>query len=128
MNVDVAFPSKWIRAVDLNGRDYDLTIARCSQEDINSDGCDLPVLHFHATKKGLILNKTNANTIAAALGKEMNAWVGQTIVLFPTTTDFGGKRVDCIRVRPPQLAAAAVVAPVEPAPVTSPPTDEEIPF
>jgi hypothetical protein len=58
-----------------------------------------------ATKKGatvplpLLLNKTNAKTIAQLYGKRPSDWVGRWIALYPTTTDVGGETHDCIRVR-----------------------------
>ena len=45
-------------------------------------------------------NRTNARTIAELYGPETNDWRGRHITLFPTTTDFRGASVDCIRVRP----------------------------
>jgi hypothetical protein len=63
-------------------------------------------------------------------------WVGKTIELFPTQTRFGGKVVDCIRVRrhrpPPQAAPATPTRPVRPAPAVvqedTPPWDDEVPL
>ncbi len=129
MNIDTAFPSKWLRAVDLRGRDFTLTILRCLEEAVGRGGDELPVLYFHGAEKGLALNKTNANTIADSLGPETDNWIGQKITLYPTKTDFEGKRVDCIRIR--DLEAVAPPAPVEPpAPVDEalPTSEEEIPF
>ncbi len=137
MNIDVAFPSKWVRAIDLKGRDVTVTIARCLEEEVAREGSTQPVLYFHGAEKGLVLNKTNANTIADGLGPETDSWIGAQITLYPTKTDFQGKRVDCIRVRelsdvePPEPApATAAPAAVAPAtvPASAPPADSEIPF
>lgn len=48
----------------------------------------------------LLLNKTNAKTIAQLYGKRPADWVGKWIQLYPTTTEVGGETRDCIRVRP----------------------------
>ncbi len=132
MNIDAAFPSKWIRAADLQNRDIVLTIVRCSDEEVAGDGSTQPVLWFHGTQKGLALNRTNANTISEALGPETDAWYGQKITLFPTKTDFQGKRVDCIRIRdlvPVPAAAASEPAPAVAAAETPAVTeDDPIPF
>jgi hypothetical protein len=48
----------------------------------------------------LLLNKTNAKTIAQLYGNNPAAWVGQLITLFPSTTSVGGQECDCVRVRP----------------------------
>lgn len=48
----------------------------------------------------LLLNKTNAKTIAQMYGNNPGQWVGKLITLFPSTTSVGGEEKDCIRVRP----------------------------
>jgi hypothetical protein len=47
----------------------------------------------------LLLNKTNAKTIARLYGNNPSAWTGKLITLFPATTSVGGEDVDCIRIR-----------------------------
>lgn len=47
----------------------------------------------------LLLNKTNAKTIAQLYGKRPSQWVGRWITLYPTTTEAFGKTEDCIRIR-----------------------------
>ena len=134
MNIKTAFPSKWIRAADLHGRDIPLTIIRFSpEEEVANDGSTKPVIFFHGTEKGLVLNVVNAETIAEIAGEETDLWIGQKIILFPTTTDFKGKRVDCIRIRElttqtQQAAPAPAAAPPEPTAATVPPEDSAIPF
>jgi hypothetical protein len=63
----------------------------------------------------LLLNKTNAKTIAKLYGNSPSAWVGKFISLFPSTTSVGGEDVDCIRVRNqvPKLKATKATPPVE---------------
>lgn len=129
MNIDTAFPSKYVRAGDLDNRDIRLTITSVNQEDIDNDGSTKPVLYFNGTAKGLVLNRTNAHTIANMLGTETDNWLGQSITLFPTKTDFGGKRVDCIRIREgaAQVPQPAVISPAE-LTETAPEACSEIPF
>lgn len=61
----------------------------------------------------LLLNKTNAKTIARLYGNNPAAWAGKLITLFPATTSVGGEDVDCIRVRNevPKRTAKAKPAP-----------------
>lgn len=47
----------------------------------------------------LLLNKTNAKTIAQLYGRRPANWVGKLIALYPSTTEAFGETVDCIRVR-----------------------------
>ncbi len=118
MNINLAFPSKWIRATDLQGRDITMTILRVLEEVVDRDGGDTkPVVYFGGTKKGLVLNKVNADTITEMAGEETDDWTGQIITLYPTKTDFGGTRVDCIRIR--DLPPNAAPEPPEPAPAVA---------
>lgn len=47
----------------------------------------------------LLLNKTNAATIAQLYGNVTSQWSGKLITLYPTTTSVGGAEKECIRVR-----------------------------
>ena len=115
MHYELLYPSKYLKASDLRGRDVTLTI--CPERGVRIDkvarqgGAKEPkaVMFFaecaakakkeEAEEKALILNKTNAKTIAAIYGTETEDWKGKRITLYPTKTDFGRDRVDCIRIR-----------------------------
>jgi hypothetical protein len=56
-----------------------------------------PVAYFEGKDKGLVLNKTNSNTISAAYGDETDDWVGAEIVLYETMVEFQGQRKPGIR-------------------------------
>ncbi|HLE35670.1 MAG TPA: hypothetical protein VI699_00835 [Candidatus Acidoferrales bacterium] len=96
MNIKDSFPSKWLKADDLEG-DMNLTIKGVEQEMLD-DG-PKPVVSFREIEKGLVLNKTNARTIAKLYGVETGAWAGKTITIFPTQVDYRGEQVAAIRVR-----------------------------
>lgn len=108
MLISSAFPSNFLRAVDLQGRAVRVTIDTVKLEEIGGE--TRPILYFEGKQRGLPLNKTNATTIAAMLGDETLHWEGQQIELYPTETDFQGKRVQAIRVRMPAGAGRANVA------------------
>jgi hypothetical protein len=59
-----------------------------------------PILRLRGTTKTFVCNSTNGATIAQLYGKDPAGWIGKAITLYATTTQFGGKTVDCIRVRP----------------------------
>lgn len=106
MKISQAFPSTYLRAADLDGRNITATISHVDIEKIGND--DKPVIYFKNKDKGLALNKTNANTIASAYGDDTEEWQGGELILFPTIVDYQGKSVDAIRVRiPPRRPAAA---------------------
>ncbi len=91
------FPSKYLKATDLQGHEVETTIECLSMEVLDGDEC--PVLYFDGKKKGLVINRTNANTIAKLHGQNTDDWKGMSITLDPTETTFKGETVACIRVR-----------------------------
>ena len=126
------FPSEYLRAADLKGRDVTVTMDSMETKDIGSD--HKPVLYFKNAEKGLVMNKTNWNMIAEIYGDESDDWMGKKITLYPTRVDFQGKRVDAIRVK--AVGSNGNVAPGRHQPHDDPPPppvpthdlDDEIPF
>jgi len=99
VNINDSFPSKYIKAPDLNGQARLLTMDRVVEEEVVKDEDPKPVLYFRGATKGLVLNKTNAQTISGIYGPETDTWAAQPIELYPDTTNFQGQIVDCTRVR-----------------------------
>lgn len=128
MKIGAAFPGAYLKAADLAGKRVGVVIERVEMEDIGGE--TKPILHFRGKERGLVLNKTNANSISMILGTdETDNWPGKRVTLYPSKTDFQGKRVDCIRVDSPQPGAA----PVPPPPPVQPEgdfiaEDEDCPF
>ena len=91
-------------AHDLDGRDVTITIERVVGGEVrgeNNKKNKKPIAHIKGKTKKLALNVTNCKAIEALIGTPDPAeWSGARITIFPTTTDMGGKVVDCIRVRP----------------------------
>jgi len=100
MKISNAFPSEYLRAIDLNGRNVMVVIDRAEMAEL-SGGDHKPVLYFKGKEKGLILNKTNANNIAAVYGDDTDDWEGKELILFSAMVDMQGKTVPAIRVRAP---------------------------
>jgi len=127
MNINEAFPGTYLKAADLQGRRIPVVIERIVVEEIGGD--HKPIVYFRGKDRGLVLNKTNANTIAEAFGQETDQWVGATITLFEARVEFQGKRVPAIRVDiPPTLPVKAAPQPAEPNPPADNFVDDEIPF
>ena len=101
MRISTAFPSNYIKASDLNGKPWPLTIRTCVLEELGqgNDKEEKPVLYFAKAQKGLVLNKTNANVIAAAYGDDTAGWTGKSVEVFPTQVEFRGQLVDGVRLR-----------------------------
>ena len=132
MRISEAYPSKYLKAADLNGQDRTVTIRACIQEELGQ-GAEMetkPVLYFEGGQKGLALNKTNATAIADDYGDDTEAWAGREIVLFIQKVTFQGKLMPAIRVRTQATPQPAVQhAPVTPAPETdAAPLNDEIPW
>lgn len=89
-----AFPSKYLKAADLNKQQWTVTIARVVQEE----GIDKPIVYFQEAQKGMALNKTNGMMIAAAYGDDTDHWVGRKIKLYEASVSFNGQFVPAIRI------------------------------
>ena len=112
MDINVAFPSNYLRAVDLmpNGQPVEttVTIARITMEELGQGAQkdNKAVAYFSGKDKGVALNKTNASVIADAYGTETDGWIGKIVVLVPRQVEFQGKLVWAIRIRIPAPATA----------------------
>ena len=99
------FPSNYIRACDLEGRgDVTVTIRELHLDEVHNPETNeketKPVLYFTKGTKGLILNVTNAETIAQLYGDDTDGWTGQRIALFlQRGVKAFGKVWDAVRIR-----------------------------
>ncbi len=125
MRISNAFPSEFLKAADLQGRNIKVQMSHVEMKDIGGD--PKPVLHFIGKEKGMVLNKTNANNIASAYGDDTETWQGKEIVLFEAMVDFQGKTVAAIRVRPPRAADKAESGPIQRQTISEAMNDE-VPF
>lgn len=105
MKISQLFPSKYVKAADLNGKTVTLTIAKLVVEELGPSGHPgaekerKPVLYFQKATKGLVLNRTNAMTIVGLYGDESDDWGGKRISIYPTRIRAFGAMQDTIRVR-----------------------------
>ena len=104
VNINNVFDSDYLRAMDLEDKPHLVTITGVDMKVMN-DGTNKLCLHTLEFKKGLLLNKTNANNLSDYLGPETDGWHGKQCVLFTTWVDFQGKSVEAIRVRKPKPAS-----------------------
>lgn len=89
------------------GQDLLVTIKKVVREIVTSAGGkkeECTVCHLEG-QKPLILNATNGKTIAKLYGPYIEDWAGKSIVLFASTTKFGGEIVECIRIKPQAIAS-----------------------
>jgi len=120
--------SEFLFAHDLNGKDVTVQIEKVTAGQIQGEKGrknKKPVVAFRGKSKRLALNKTNSRVIAKLYGNDVEQWAGKWITIYPTTTDFGGETVECIRVRPRVPQAPKPGAPQsEPEPTETDADDE----
>lgn len=115
----------YLKTEDLQGRPARVVIESVGLEEVKGeDGKEMKLIaRFHGKDKGLILNRTNCELLEQITGlDDYDAWVGATVVLYPTTTRFGNKTVPCLRIKQMAAAPAATapsVAPQAPRPVAA---------
>lgn len=97
------FPSRFLKASDLNGDPITLTIASAGYETLkNYKGNDEQklVIGFLKTKKHLVVNVTNWDAIVDATGQaDSDDWIGHKIEVYPSEAQVGAEMKPCIRVR-----------------------------
>jgi len=120
MKISESFPSKYLKATDLGGREIRVIMAHVEIEKLGDD--EKPVLYFKGKEKGVVLNRTNANAISDGYGDDTDEWVDQPIILFSVMTDFQGKVGPAIRCRVP-TAKDNKQAAKRPDPISSGPSD-----
>lgn len=125
MDIHSCFPSNYLRAADLPANRDVRAVMDAVEVETMQDGADRPVLRFQNKARGLVLNKCNAATIAAAYGPETDNWAGRAIILFVSSTMFQGRQVACIRCRATTGGAPRPTAPPPPEPELDP---FDIPF
>lgn len=127
MNIDQAFPSKYMKASDLpEDTVVPFVIEEIRMEEIGRDKQTKPVIYFKDQDKAMVANKTNCNTIAKALGsRDTEDWVGKTIRLYSTEVQFGDEMVESIRV---SLKSGSKPAAHRPKGPDDPQDESQIPF
>jgi hypothetical protein len=108
MKISQLFPSKYVKAADLNGKSVTLTIAKLVLEELGHgpEKERKPVLYFQKATKGLVLNRTNAMIVVGLYGDESDEWEGKRITIYPTKVRAFGAMQETIRVKefkPPPL-------------------------
>lgn len=94
---------EFLFAFDLKGKEATVQIEKVFAGTVEGEKgrkSKKPVIKFRGSEKKLAVNKTNGKTIAKLYGTDTDAWIGQALTLYPTTTEFGGETVECIRIKP----------------------------
>lgn len=97
------FDKEHLGAWDLQGRDVTVTIDDVKAGQLTGEGgkkAKKPIIRFRGKEKTFACNVTNAKTIASMYGNDTTKWIGRQITIYPAMTQFGGKEMECIRIRP----------------------------
>jgi hypothetical protein len=117
VNVSEFFPSKYLKAPELQGKAVRGEIE--SWECAEFDNGNRPVIFLKGKEKGVVLNQTNANCLKDAYGDALDGWIGHGVEVAPIKTrNPAGKVVDGLCVTPvaapkPKAKAKAAVMEVD---------------
>lgn len=103
------FNEKYIGSWDLESGPVTITIAGVGHEDVvdhKGEKETVPVLSIEKTDKKLVLNKTNARTIATLHGDDTDEWVGKKVRLKVERVMAFGSMVDAVRVAADRMEPA----------------------
>jgi hypothetical protein len=125
MKISEEFPSKYLKASDLQGREHKVVLQTVIKEQVGKEANLELVVYFRVPVNGVnkpwVLNKTNANTISDLYGDNTGEWEGQSLVLKPVTIEFQGKATPAIRCR-------GLTARDNPKPPPAATTDDDFPL
>ena len=80
MKSNQVFPSRWLKAADLEPHGETVTILKVTMEEIGEERERKPIMTFDETDKELVVNVTNWNSIAELTGEEdSDDWPGHVI-------------------------------------------------
>ena len=110
-NINDVFPSKYLKAHELQGKTPTVTIDHVEFEQLRKRtgaGTETKaVVYFRGKAKGLLLNKTNARTITQlAKSAVTEDWRGLALALYATTAAFGDETHAVIRIKAPAIVSA----------------------
>lgn len=122
MLVSDEFPSRYLKASDLHGREVKVVMQNVEKEKLGDEM--KMALYFKGKEKAMILNKTNAGTISDGYGDDTDDWYDQPLILFSVMVDFQGKVGPAIRCRVP-TAKDNKPATKKPDPISSGPMESD---
>jgi hypothetical protein len=98
MKANELCPPPHLEAADFP-TETEVTIKSVSFAEVGEEKANKGVVLFEEYTRGLVLNRTNLKRIIEHHGNETDAWAGKKIKLYPSETEFGGRTVECIRVK-----------------------------
>src|SRR5436190_10251476 len=127
MNVNDLFPSKYLKAHDLGGKAFTLTIRAATLEELGH-GAEKErklAIAFEKATKMMLLNRTNAMIIASMYGPETDAWKGKAVTVYSARVKAFGAWHDALRIKEQIPARNVGAAQMTDAMQEEPPLDDE---
>ena len=100
---------QYIAGDSLVGKRVAVTIRRVERENVVGHGGKTEpkiLVYFQESKKGLILNKTNAKTLGKAFGKMTDGWGGKKVILYSLEVEAFGELHNAVRIDIPEKGQA----------------------
>jgi hypothetical protein len=98
MNYEAMFPSRFLKAADLQGKDQTVKIGGIKLEKM-PDGKVKGIITFEGTDKEWLLNRSNAEALKLMWGVETNDWLHKRLTLCVRQVDAFGESVPAVRVK-----------------------------
>lgn len=102
MDYRALFKGEYIAAVELGAKQPTMTISGiklCKLEQEDGRQKDKGIISFREIDRGWVLNRTNAQCLAAMFGNETDNWIGKRVTLYSTPVRVGPKTEPGIRVK-----------------------------
>jgi hypothetical protein len=89
LDFDELFPGRFLKAGEFKDKKVTLTMTKIKLEELVGDkGAVVKgVVMFKETEKHWALNKTNGMCLRAMFGRQVQAWVGRRVTLYPGSWD-----------------------------------------
>lgn len=101
LNLNLLYPSEYVKAEDLKGKTVMVKVADIRRENLPMAGGKKEykvVLYMEGKEKKLVMNKTNGTILALLFGTDLANARGKRIQLTPDVDKMGGDLVACIRI------------------------------
>ncbi len=109
MKASDIFPGKYLKAADLGTSEPTVTVERVAMETLGDES--KAIVYFKGKTRGIVLNKTNWNTLVELSGEDdCDDWKGTRVKLYVTKVEYAGKRVPAIRMTEPDGDTSAAKA------------------
>jgi hypothetical protein len=102
MQFALLYPSKYVKAADLMGREITKTIKTVKLEELEGvDGTKKAkvIVYFSDSQKMWVVPRTCGEALRAMFGEETEKWAGKRVTLFSKKVDSFGEEVDAVRVK-----------------------------